>query len=368
MQARRENPVADIASGSWRKHMAAGTRVVSEESPRAVGCERAAGRRAVLLGCAGLIAAPSLAQVRATAKVFRIGLLGGSSRQSAEAGHIWAALFQGLRALGYVEGRNLEVEERWYGDSVERLPALAEDLVRQRPDLIVAGTSPSPEQARRATSIIPIVMLNHGDPVGSGLVASLAKPGGNVTGMSLNVLALRAAQLQILKETLPKVVSVAVLSNPTVDFRAFEMRQMESAARTLKMELQLVEASASGEFAPAFAAARNSAGAIFVLGNSLFFSYRAEIARLAAQHRLPAMYGPKEFVEAGGLMCYGVNFADIARQVAAYVDKILKGARPADLPIQEPTRFEMMVNLRTAKELGLAIPGSILARADRIIR
>ena len=335
---------------------------------RAASGDRAAPRRVVLLGSVGLIAAPSLAQVAPTGKVFRIGFLGGSSRHSPEAGHIWAALIQGLHALGYVEGRNLAIEERWYGDRIERLPALADDLVKQRPDLIVVGTPPSPEEARRATAVIPIVMLNHGDPVGSGLVASLAKPGGNVTGMSLNVLALRAAQLQLLKEAVPKVVTVAVLSNRTVGFRELEIRQVESAARSLKMELTLVEAGSLGELEPAFATAAKKASAIIILGSSLFFSYRSEMAALAAKHRLPAMYGPREFVEAGGLICYGVNFADIARQAAAYVDKILKGSRPGDLPIQEPTRFELLVNLKAAKEIGLAIPGSILARADRVIQ
>ena len=327
-------------------------------------------RRALLLGSFGLLVLPALAQVTPAGRVFRIGLLGGSSRQSPEASHIWAGLFQGLRALGYVEGQNLLVEERWYGDKVERLPGLADDLVRQRVELIVVGTSPAPEEARRATSSIPIVMINHGDPVESRLVHTFAKPGGNVTGMSLNTLALRGVQLQLLKEAVPKLTTVAVLSNPSIRFRELEMRQLEDAARTLKLHLKLVEASAPDEFADAFSvASRSQAGALFVLGGtSLYFAYRTQIVALAARSRLPAVYGAREFAEAGGLMSYGVNFVDTARQVAGYVDKILKGANPGDLPIQQPDRFEFVVNLKTAKELGLALPGSILARADRIIQ
>jgi putative ABC transport system substrate-binding protein len=334
-----------------------------------LGGARATRRHALLLLSSGLVVtAPSLAQVSPATRVFRIGLLGGSSRTSPEASHIWGGLFEGLRALGYVEGRNIVVEERWYGEKIGRLPALADDLVRLRVDVIVVGTQPAPEEARRATSTIPIVMLNHGDPVGSGLVGSLAEPGGNVTGMSLNGLELRGKQLQLLKEAVPQIATVGILSNPTVKFGELEMRELESAARALKMRLQLVEARAPGEFAEAFEMAkRNMADAIMVLGNSLYFSYRERIVELARKSRLPAMYGPKEFAEAGGLMAYGVNFRDTARQAAGYVDKILRGASPSALPIEQPTRFELVINLKAAKQLGLIIPRSLLSRADRII-
>ena len=330
--------------------------------------DQAMDRRASLLGLLALLAAPLEAQVKPSARVFRIGLLGGSSRTSPESSHIWDGLFEGLRALGYIEGQNIVVEERWYGDTIERLPGFAEDLVKLRVDVIVVGTQPAPEAAKRATSTIPIVMINHGDPVGSGLVSSLANPGGNVTGMSLNVLALRGKQLQLLKETVPRVTSVAVLSNPTVTFSELEMRELDSVARALKLQLQLVEARAPSEFAEAFSAAtRSRANALMVLGSSLFFAHRANIVELAGKSRLPAIYGPREFADAGGLMSYGVNFRATARQAAGYVHKILKGANPRDIPIEQPKIFELVINLKTAKELGLAIPTSLLARAHQII-
>ena len=330
--------------------------------------DRAVDRRAWLLGSLGLLAAPLVAQVKPPARVLRIGLLGGSSRTSPESSHIWAGLFEGLRALGYIEGQNIVVEERWYGDKIERLPALADDLVKLRVDVIVVGTQPAPEAAKRATATIPIVMMYHGDPVGSGLVGSFAKPGGNVTGMSLNSLALRGKQLQLLKEAVPKLTRVAVLSNPTVTFRELEMRELDNAARSLNIQLQFVEARASSEFAEAFSVAtKGRANAVLVLSSSLYFAYRAKIVELAGKSRLPAIYGTREFADAGGLMSFGVNSRDTARQAAGYVDKILKGANPGDLPIEQPTKFELVINLKTAKELGLAIPGSILARADQII-
>ena len=211
-------------------------------------------------------------------------------------------------------------------------------------------------------------MMYHGDPVGSGLVGSFAKPGGNVTGMSLNSLALRGKQLQLLKEAVPKLTRVAVLSNPTVTFRELEMRELDNAARSLNIQLQFVEARASSEFAEAFSVAtKGRANAVLVLSSSLYFAYRAKIVELAGKSRLPAIYGTREFADAGGLMSFGVNSRDTARQAAGYVDKILKGANPGDLPIEQPTKFELVINLKTAKELGLAIPGSILARADQII-
>lgn len=326
----------------------------------------AGARRRWLISVFAALVAPLSA--RSQSRVFRIGLLGGSSRTSRGSAHIWDGFFEGMRTLGYVEGQNIAVEERWYGNDVERLPALADELVKLRVDLIVAGTQPAPEAARRATPTIPIVMINHGDPVGSGLVASLARPGGNVTGISLNGLALRGKQLQLLAEAVPGLTSVAVLTSPDIAFHRFDMRELTAAARALKIQVQTVAARTPGEFADAFsAAARRRAGAILILGSSMYFAHRAELAQLALRHRLPALYGAKEFPEAGGLMSYGVDFREAARQAAGYAGKILKGARPGDLPVEEPSKFELVINLQSAKSLGIAIPGAMFARADRLI-
>ena len=315
----------------------------------------------------GLLAAPLVARAQLQAKVFRIGILSSSTPTSPEAGHIFDALFQGLRERGYVEGRNIAFEGRYYGDDVERLPALAAELVRLQVDVIVAGAPPAPEAAKHATSTIPIVMINHNDPVGSGLVASLSKPAGNVTGMSMATAALRGKQLQHLKEIVPGLTSVAVIWSPTG--LSHELREMEVAARSLNLQLHIVEARIPSEFPAAFAAAtKQRAGAVLLYGGSVYFAHRTQLVELAAASRLPAIYGVKEFVVSGGLMAYGVDLRDSARRAADYVDKILKGAKAGDLPIQQPTKFELVINLKTAKALGLSIPQSLLLRADEVIQ
>ena len=315
----------------------------------------------------GVLAVPKVAPAQLQANAFRIGMLGGSSPTSPEAAHIWGGFLQGMRELGYVEGRNIVIEGRFYGDSVERLPALAAELVRLDVDVIVAGAPPAPEVAKRATSTIPIVMINHNDPVGSGLVASLAKPTGNVTGMSLATAALRGKQLQLLKEVVPRLTSVAVLWNPTGP--ALELNELEVAARTLDLQLQVVEARTASEFPAAFAAAtKMRAGALLPQGGSVYFANRVRLVELAAESRLPVMYGVKEYVEAGGLLAYGVDLGDSARRAARYVDKILKGTKAGDLPVEQPTKFELVINLKTAKTLGLTIPPSLLLRADKVIQ
>src|SRR4051812_19363146 len=315
----------------------------------------------------GLLAVPMVAQAQSQTKVFRIGILSSAPVTSPEAGHIWAAFFQGLRELGYVDGRNIVIEGRYYGDNVERLPAFAAELVRLQVDVIVAAAPPAPETAKDATSTIPIVMINHNDPVGSGLVASFSKPAGNVTGMSLATSALRGKQLQLLKEIVPKLTNVAVLWNPAIP--SVELREVEVAARSLNLQLQVVEARIPSDFPAAIAAAtKQRAGALFVIGGAVYFVHRAELVELAAASRLPAIYGVKEFVVAGGLMAYGVDMRDSARRAAGYVDKMLKGAKAGDLPIQQPTKFELVINLKTAKALGLTIPQSVMARADEAIQ
>ena len=315
----------------------------------------------------GLVAAPWLAQAQPPARAFRIGMLGGSSPASPEAAHIWGGFLGGLRELGYVEGRHFVIEGRYYGDDVERLQTLAAELARLPVDVIVAGAPPAPEAARRATSAIPIVMINHNDPVGSGLAVSLARPTGNVTGMSLATAALRGKQLQLLKDVVPGLTTVAVLWNPTGP--ALELNELDVAARSLNLQLQVVAARSASEFAAAFAEARRKrAGALLPHGGSVYFANRARLAELAAESRMPVIYGVKEYVEAGGLMAYGVDLGDSARRAAGYVDKILKGAKVSDLPIEQPTKFELVVNLKTANALGLTIPPSLLLRADKVIR
>ncbi len=317
----------------------------------------------------GLLAAPLTADAQPAAKVYRIGLLGGYSPTSKESSHVWEGFFQGLRELGYVEGQNILIEGRWYGDRNERLPALAAELVRLKVDVIVAGAVPAPEAAQRATSTIPIVMLNHFDPVGSGLVVSLASPGRNVTGLSLLGTELVGKRLQLLKEAMPGISRVAVLSDPTNPTQALLLREAEGAARSLKVQLQVLEARAPSDFAGAFSAmTKNRAGALITLGGNMFFGHRTRIVDLAAQSRLPAIYSTKEFAEAGGLMAYGVSLRESFRRAATYVDKILKGAKPGDLPVEQPTKFEMVINLKAAKALGLTIPQSLLGRADEVIQ
>ena len=317
----------------------------------------------------GLFAAPRAAGAQQAAKVYRLGLLGGSPPNSPGGRRAWEGFFQGMRELGYIEGQNILVEGRFYGDHTERLPALAAELVRLKVDVIVAGAAPAPEAAQRATSTIPIVMAIHGDPVGSGLVASLAKPGKNVTGVSTLGPELVGKRLQLLKEVIPGISRVAVLSNPTDTAQALLLREAQVAARSLKVRLQVLEARAPSDFAGAFSAmTKERARGVIILASSMFYAERIRIAELAARSRLPAIYGVKEYAEAGGLMAYGVNLGESFRRSATYVDKILKGAKPADLPVEQPTKFELVINLKAAKALGLTIPPSLLSRADEVIQ
>ncbi len=327
-------------------------------------------RRAFIGALAGAsFAVPLAAGAQQAAKVYRLGLLGGSPPNSPGGRRAWEGFFQGMRELGYVEGQNILVEGRWYGERTDRLPVLAAELVRLNVDVIVAGAAPAPEAAQRATSTIPIVMANHNDPVGSGLVASLPRPGRNVTGVSTLSPELVGKRLQLLKEAIPGLSRVAVLSNPTIPSQALELREAKVAAGSLKVQLQLLEARAPADFAGAFSAmTKERAGGVIILTSSMFYAERARIAELAAQSRVPAIYGVKEFAETGGLMAYGINIHESFRRAATYVDKILKGAKPGDLPVEQPTKFELVINLTTAKALGLTIPQSLLARTDEVIQ
>ena len=326
-------------------------------------------RRAFIAAMGGsVLAAPLAAGAQKAEKLYRIGLLGGSPPNSRGGRRAWEGFFQGLRELGYIEGQNILVEGRWYGERIDRLPALAGELARLKVDVIVAGAAPAPEVASRATSAIPIVMANHNDPVGSGLVASLARPGRNVTGMSTLSPELTGKRLQLFKEVIPGISRVAVLSNPTIPSQALELKEAKVAAALLKVQLQLLEARAPGDFAGAFSAmTKERADGVIVITSSMFYDERSRIAKLAAESRVPTIYGVKEFAEAGGLMTYGIDVHESFRRAAGFVDKILKGAKPADLPVEQPTKFELVINLKTAKALSLTIPPSLLGRADEVI-
>jgi putative ABC transport system substrate-binding protein len=315
-----------------------------------------------------LLAAPFAAGALQPAKVFRIGILSYLPPTNPLGSRFRDAMLEGLRDLGYVEGQNIVVEWRSWEGNRERLRAVAAELARLKVDVTIVGPTPAAEDMKRASSTIPIVAV-HGDPVGSGLVASLARPGGNVTGLSIVNPELIGKQLQMLTEVLPRLARVAVLSNPTTSTHRICLREAEVAAHSLKVRVLVLEARAPGEFAGAFSAAtKERADAVIVLGDSMFFVERTRLAELAARNRLPSIAPQRELAEAGYLMAYGVSILDVYRRTAAYVDKILRGAKPADLPVEQPTKFELVVNLKTATVLGLMIPQSVLLRADEIIQ
>jgi len=313
----------------------------------------------------GLLAAPLAAEAQRAGKVHRIGYLsGGLSTYRIE------AFRQGLRELGWVEGQNIVIEYRYAEGRFDRLPDLAAELVRLKVDIIVAVATPASAAAKNATETIPIVGISLGDPVGTGLIASLARPGGNVTGVSYSVgVETIGKGLELLKEIVPNVRRVAILSNPGNPLHAPAVRDVKVAARSLGVQLQLLETRGPTEFDGAFAAmAKERVGGLFVVADTMFNLHRAQLVELAAKSRLPAAYGTRDAVEAGGLMSYGPSLPDLFRRGATYVDKILKGAKPADLPVEQPTKFELVINLKTAKALGLTIPPSLLARADELIQ
>jgi len=325
-------------------------------------------RRAFLGTLAGgLLAAPLIAEAQPAGKVYRVGYLSASS--STANPRILEAFRQGLRDLGWVEGQNIVIEYRWAEGRFDRLPDLAAELVRLKVDVIVASPAAPALAAKNATGTIPIVFMGAGDPVGQGLVASLPRPGGNVTGLSYGVgPSIFAKDLELLKEAVPKVRRVAVLFNPASPTQHI-ISEVKDAARSLGLQLQLVEARGPGDFDGAFAAmARERAGALFVVTDPVFSPHRARLVDLAIKNRLPTIFTQREDAEAGGLMSYGPRLSDLWRRGATYVDKILKGAKPADLPVEQPTKFELVINLKTAKALGLTIPPSLLARADEVIQ
>ena len=316
----------------------------------------------------GLLAAPLAAEAQPAAKVARIGFL---STSLAANPHLTDAFGQGLRDLGYVEGRTVVIEYRDAEGNLERLPALAAELVALKVDVIVSPNTPAALAAKQATRTLPIVFVGVGEPVASGLVSSLARPGGNVTGLSVVSPELVGKWLELLTQAVPEVSRVAVLRQPgAMDERTEKdmLKGAEVAARALGVRLQFVEARSSADLERAFSdMIRERAGALTVRPAPMFVSERRRLVALAAKNRLPAVYPWREFVDAGGLMAYGPNLADLYRRAAPYVDKILRGAKPGDLPVEQPTKFELAINLKTAKALGLTIPPSLLQRADQVI-
>ena len=297
----------------------------------------------------------------------RVGLV-VSGLPSAFASRV-EAFRQGLRELGYVEGRNILIEYRSAEGEMNRLPDLFAELVRLKVDVIVTHSTLAVQRAKEATMTIPIVMTNTGDPVATGLVASLARPGGNVTGSSDFTPELAAKTLELLREAVPSVRRVAVLSNPANPSHEPALKETEAAARALRVELQLVQAREPKDLDSAFSAMRKKrSSALLVIADRLFLDHRAQIAAWAANNRLPTIFSQPEYVEAGGLMSYGVDIAALWRRAATFVDKILKGRKPVDLPVEQPMKFEFIINLKTAKQIRVTIPQWTLMKADRVIR
>jgi len=325
-------------------------------------------RRTFLCGLIlGALAAPLGAETQQPKKVPRIGLLGGGSA-SAIAGRI-DAFRQGLRDLGYVEGKTILIEQMWAEGKLDRLPALAAELVRLNVDAILSAGPTVTRACKEANIKTPIVMGFDDDPVGSGFVASLARPGGNITGLSSLSPGLSAKQLELLKEIIPRLSRVAVLGSLIHPGTAQSLKEMELAARAFQVQLQYVNVVDSKTIDTAFGAARKErVDAVLVLTSVVTTTQREKIIDLAVKNRLPAIYFTAEWVQAGGLLAYGASFTDLFRRAATYVDRILKGAKPADLPVEQPTKFELVVNLKTAKALGLTIPASVLARAEEVLQ
>jgi ABC-type uncharacterized transport system substrate-binding protein len=314
-----------------------------------------------------LLAVAGIAEPQQLTKIPRIGFLGATS-PAALAARV-QAFRQGLHELGYVEGKNIVLEYRWAEGRNERLPDLAAELVRLKVDVIVTAGPTDNRAAKEATNTIPIVMAQDNDPVGNRLVASLGRPGGNITGLATLTPELSGKRLEILKEIVPRLSRVAVLGTSIQPGNAQALRETELAAGALAVQLQYLEVGGPEDIETAFrGASKRRAEAILLLASYVFNIHRIQTLDLALKSRLPAIYRTSEFVEDGGLLSYGVNIAELYRRAATYVDKILKGAKPADLPVEQPTKFELVINLKTAKQIGLTIPPNVLVRADRVIK
>jgi putative ABC transport system substrate-binding protein len=315
-----------------------------------------------------ILAGFCFAEAQQPKKVARIGYLAAASRTGIS--HLTEAFLQGLRELGYVEGQNISIEYRWADGNFERLPELAAELVRLKVDVIVALVTQASLAAKNATGTIPIVMVAVANPVDSGLIATLARPGANITGTSTMIDEVVGKQLALLKESFPKISRVAAMWNPANPvFQKLQLREVEATARALNVSLQKVEARNPDEIERAFAAiAKERTRALHVFPDPVFVTHRGLIADLALKHRLPVISGARESAEAGMLMSYGPDFPESYRRAAIYVDKILNGAKPAVIPVERSTKFELVINLKTARQIGLTIPQSVLYRADKVIR
>jgi putative tryptophan/tyrosine transport system substrate-binding protein len=315
--------------------------------------------------CAMLFALCSPAEAQQSGKIFRIGYLDQSTASGSAV--LLDAFRQELRKLGWIEGKNISIEYRFAEQKPERVPELAADLVHLKVDLIVVSATPQALAAKKATTTIPIVMANIGDPVGAGLVASLARPEGNVTGLATLSPELNSKRLEILKDTVPKLTRVGLLRLPE---QSRQLKEIRPAALALKLKLEEIDTppDTKGLESAFHTAKQKQVNAVMTTSTPPFFAQRNRIVELAVKYRLPAIYPQKEYVDAGGLMFYGADFADLYRRAAGYVDKILKGAKPADLPVQQATKFEFIINLKAAKQIGLTIPVRMLERANQVIR
>jgi putative ABC transport system substrate-binding protein len=323
-------------------------------------------RRTFLAGTgAVLLAAPLAAEAQQAGKVPRIGYIRAEGPPAADI----EAFRQGLREHGYVEGKNIVVEYRWADGNEQRLRAIVAELIRVKVDLIVTSAPAATRAAKEAATTIPIVMVLVADPVAFGFVASLARPGGNVTGFAFLLPELSGKRLQLLKDAIPGLSRVAVLWNAINSYKAFDLKEVQAVAEALNVAVRTLPVRGPDDFADAFeAAVKSGAGGLITLDDPFTIAHRTRIVNLALKYRLPAVYGVRPFADAGGLMTYGPDRVDQNRRAATYVDKILRGAKPADLPVEQPTKFELVINLKTAKALGLTIPQSLLLRADQIIQ
>ena len=322
-------------------------------------------RRFIEVIAGGFVAAPLAAEAQQAGKVPRIAYIRAEAPPAADI----EAFRQGLREHGYVEGKNIVVEYRWADGNEERLRAIVAELIRVKVDLIVASAPAAARAAKEAATTIPIVMVLVADPVAFGFVASLARPGGNVTGFAFLLPELSGKRLQLLKDAIPKLSRVAVLWNAANPYKAFDLKEVQAVAEALRVAVETLPVRGPDDFAHAFEAAiASGAGGLITLDDPFTIGHRTRIVSLALKYRLPALYGVRPFADAGGLMSYGPDRFDQNRRAATYVDKILRGAKPADLPVEQPTKFELVINLKTAKALGLTIPQSLLLRADEVIQ
>lgn len=332
-------------------------------------CASRLGRRLFLLAVvtAASLTSPATRAGEAAGRIVHVGFVGPTSASGDPRG--MAAFTERLRELGYVDGQNLVIEALWAEDRYDQLPTLMKEMVTRKVDVIITRGTPAAIAAKKATSTIPIVVAAMGDPVGLGIVPSLARPGGNLTGLSFGwAKGMAGKWLELLRETVPQLSTVAVIAYPDNPMVGAQIRELKALEATQGVKLRFFEVRDAQALAPAFLHARQQAQAVVVIPDPVFLAHLQDITALASRHRLPAIYGSREFVDAGGLIVYAPDRTAMFRRAADYVDKILKGARPGDLPIEQPTQYELIVNLKTASALGITIPDSILLRADEVIR